>query len=426
MDNPGNPSLMEIPKGRILSLSSRLWEMEGRCGPKSLTIVIPALNEEDAIGHTIERCLAARESIIRNTPIREVAIIVVSDGSTDRTAEIALSYESVDVIAYEKNLGYGAAIKRGFSKASSDLLCFLDADGTCDPEYFVDLCNAAINDSADLVLGSRMHKQSRMPGLRWLGNRMFAAMASYLSGKKIIDTATGMRVIRKDALPKLYPLPTGLHFTPAMTFRALVSDLLVRELPVPYHERTGRSKLSILPDGLRFFFAIIEIALCYCPLKFFGSTSALLLLVALCYSIAPAWDYIIRDIIGGNFIYRQIVINTFFLAGLLTLSIGVVAERVAAALNGNNRRHSALGRLVLRLCSTRKMLVVGSALIFIGVFSNIGGLAEYLITRHVSYHWGALSMGSLCVLAGLQFTAMGIFELLVNRILERTNGNKGH
>ncbi len=426
MDNPGNASLMAIPRGRILSLSPQLKQKEGRFVPKSLTIVIPALNEEDAIGNTIERCLAARESIINKTPVREVAIIVVSDGSTDRTAEIARSYESVDVIAYEKNLGYGAAIKCGFSKASSDLLCFLDADGTCDPEYFVDLCNTAINDSADLVLGSRMHKESKMPGLRWLGNRMFAAMASYLSGKKIIDTATGMRVIRKDALRKLYPLPTGLHFTPAMTLRALVSDLLVREVPVPYHERTGRSKLRVLRDGLRFFFAIIEIALCYCPLKFFGSTSALLLLVALCYSIDPVWSYSIQHIIGENLIYRQIVINTFFLAGLLTLSIGVVAERVAAALNGNNRPHSALGRLVLRLCSTRKMLVAGSGLIFFGVISNIGGLAEYLMTRHVSYHWGVLSMGSLCVLAGLQFTAMGIFELLVNRILQRTNGNTGN
>jgi len=425
MDNPGNFSSMAIPEGRILS--SRLREMEGRSVPKSLTIVIPALNEEDAIGDTIERCLAARESIIRNTPIHEVAIIVVSDGSTDRTAEIALSYESVDVIAYKTNLGYGAAIKGGFAKASSDLVCFLDADGTCDPEYFVDLCNAAINDSADLVLGSRMHKDSKMPGLRRFGNRMFAATASYLSGKKIVDTATGMRVIRKDALPKLYPLPTGLHFTPAMTLRALVSDLLIRELPVPYHERTGRSKLSILHDGLRFFFAIIEIALCYCPLKFFGCASTLLWLVAVCYSIDPAWNYIIQHIIGENFMYRQIVINTFFLAGLLTLSIGVIAERVAAALNGNDRRHSVLGRLVLRLCSTRKMLVAGFALIFIGVFSNISGIAEYLMTRHVSYHWGVVSIGSLFVLAGLQFTAMGIFELLINRILERNaNGNKGN
>ena len=422
MDNPGNFSSMAIPEGYVLS--SRLREMGGRSVPKSLTIVIPALNEEDAIGDTIERCLAARKSIIRNTPIREVAIIVVSDGSTDRTAEIALSYESVDVIAYETNVGYGAAIKGGFAKASSDLVCFLDADGTCDPEYFVDLCNAAIDDSADLVLGSRMHKDSKMPGLRRFGNRMFAATASYLSGKKIIDTATGMRVIRKDALPKLYPLPTGLHFTPAMTLRALVANLLIRELPVPYHERTGRSKLNILPDGLRFFLAIIEIALCYCPLKFFGPASILLWLAALCYSIDPAWNYITQHIIGENFIYRQIAINTFFLAGLLTLSIGVVAERVAAALNGNDRRHSALGRLVLRLCSTIKMLVVGTVLIFIGVFGNIGGLAEYLMTGRVSYHWGVFSIGSLFVLAGLQFTAMGIFELLINRILERNANGK--
>lgn len=73
------------------------------------------------------------------------------------------------------------------------------------------------------------------------------------------------------------------------------------------------------------------------------------------------------------------------------------------------------------------MLVTGSVLIFAGVFSNINGITEYLMTRHVSYHWGALSMGSMCVLAGLQFTALGIFELLVNRILERnTNGDKGN
>ena len=420
-------SLTAIPERPILSLNSRLGQKDGRSVPQSLTIVIPALNEEDAIGDTIERCLAAKESILRNTTIREVEIIVVSDGSTDRTAEIAFSYEFVNVIAYEKNLGYGAAIKHGFSKASSDLLCFLDADGTCDPEYFVDLCNAAINDSADLVLGSRMHKESRMPALRWFGNRVFAAMASYLSGKKIIDTATGMRVIRKEALAKLYPLPTGLHFTPAMTLRAMVSDLLIRELPVPYHERTGRSKLSILRDGLRFFLAIIEIALCYCPLKFFGAATIMLWLVALCYSIDPIWNYIFQHIIGENFVYRQIAINTFFLAGLLTLSIGVIAEHATAALNGNKRSHSALGRLVLRLCSTRKMLVAGSVSIFIGVFGNISGLTEYLMTRHVSYHWGVVSLGSLCVLAGLQLTAMGIFQLLIDRILERnTNGYKGN
>jgi glycosyltransferase involved in cell wall biosynthesis len=417
---------METPRKQILPLTPRLGQKEGRSVPRSLTIVIPAYNEEEAIGDIIERCLAARESIIRKTPIQEVEIIVVSDGSTDRTTEIALSYESVDVIAYENNLGYGAAIKLGFSKASGDLLCFLDADGTCDPEYFVDLCNACIMDSADLALGCRINKESRMPRLRRLGNLTYAAVASYLSGRKISDTATGMRVLRRDAIPKLYPLPTGLHFTTAMTFQAMVSNLVIRELPIPYYERTGRSKLNILRDGLRFFLAIIEIALCYCPLKFFGSASALLSLVAVCYSIGPAWNSVVRHMVGGNLIYRQIAINTFFLAGLATLSIGVVAERVTAALNGNNRRHSALGRFVLWLCSTRKMMAAGSVLIIIGFLSNFSGLIEYLMTRHISYHWAVLSLGSLFVLAGLQLTAMGIFELLVNRILERNStGNKG-
>jgi len=288
--------------------------------PSSLSIIIPAFNEEDAIENTLERCLAARDSIIRNTHINTVEIIVVSDGSTDRTAEIASSYESIVVIAYENNQGYGAAIKLGFSKASGELVGFMDADGTCDPEYFVELCNVAIDESADMVMGCRMHKESKMPGLRWLGNRMYAALVSYLSGRRIRDTATGMRVLRKDALRKLYPLPTGLHFTPAMTFRAIVAKLTICELSMPYDERTGRSKLKILRDGLRFFMSIIEIALCFCPLKFFGCTSILFFLAALAYSLGPVWNLVVQHISQDNFIYRQIAINTFVLAGLLTLS----------------------------------------------------------------------------------------------------------
>jgi glycosyltransferase involved in cell wall biosynthesis len=420
--NKSNPASAGFSDGRVLPFVPRTHQGRQDAVPKSLSIIIPALNEEAAIGKTIERCLAAKAAIIQNTPIGEVEIIVVSDGSTDLTGEIARSYESVHVIEYEENRGYGAAIKLGFSKGSSDLVGFLDADGTCDPESFVGLCKKAVEESADMVMGSRMHKKSKMPGLRWIGNRMYAALVSYLSGKKISDTATGIRVLRRDSLAKLYPLPTGLHFTPAMTFRALVAGLVVREMPVPYHERTGRSKLHVMRDGLRFLMSIIEIALCFCPLKFFGCTSALFFLAALLYSLDPAWDLIVRHVFQNNFIYRQIAINTFFLAALLMLSIGVVAERVAAALNGNCRHHSALGRMVLRLCSTRKMVVVGACFIVLGIILNIGALTEYLTTRQISCHWGFISVGSLIMLSGMQFAAMGIFELLVTRIVER-NGN---
>ena len=193
--------------------------------PRSLTIVIPALNEEEAIGDTIQKCLDARGWIQRETPVSDVEIIVVSDGSTDRTAEIAQSFKDVKVIVHFSNLGYGAAIKSGFAEARGDLLAFLDADGTCDPRLFVNLCRACLEKSADVVVGSRINDESRMPLLRRLGNAFFARLVSWLAGTRITDTASGMRVLRREALKKLLPLPTGLHFTPAMTCRALTQKL---------------------------------------------------------------------------------------------------------------------------------------------------------------------------------------------------------
>ena len=88
-----------------------------RCArPNSLTIVIPAFNEEKGIGGTIERCMAARPELVRRTAISDVELVVVSDGSTDATADIARSYSGVSVIASPHNLGYGAALKLGFEK----------------------------------------------------------------------------------------------------------------------------------------------------------------------------------------------------------------------------------------------------------------------------------------------------------------------
>jgi len=130
-----------------------------------LTIVIPALNEEAAIGATIERCLDARREIVDQSPVDDVEIIVVSDGSTDRTAEIASGYGDVRVIVFETNRGYGAAIKKGFEEGSGDLVGFLDADGTCDPQFFATLCRALIDEQAttakprpDMPEGSASHK----------------------------------------------------------------------------------------------------------------------------------------------------------------------------------------------------------------------------------------------------------------------------
>jgi hypothetical protein len=158
--------------------------------PRVLTIVIPALDEEDAIGDTIRRCLDARDHIIASSPADEVEIIVVSDGSSDRTEEIAKSFEEVKVLVFEVNRGYGAAIKCGWEHGRGDLLAFLDGDGTCDPNFFADLCSALEEQGADLALGSRMGPESRMPIIRAIGNSFFSWLLSALSKQFVKDTAT--------------------------------------------------------------------------------------------------------------------------------------------------------------------------------------------------------------------------------------------
>ena len=103
-----------------------------------LSIIIPAYNEENAIAEIIERCLRERENIVRETPVEEVEIIVVNDGSSDKTAEIAKQFKEISLINFAKNRGYGAAIKSGFEKAEGDIVSFLDADGTCDPNILLE------------------------------------------------------------------------------------------------------------------------------------------------------------------------------------------------------------------------------------------------------------------------------------------------
>lgn len=392
--------------------------------PRSLTIVVPALNEEEAIGSTIERCLSARSSLQEHTPIKEVEIIVVSDGSTDRTPEIARSYESVRVIEYEKNRGYGAAIKQGFADGKGDMLGFLDADGTCDPEYFVDLCNHAIEKDADVVVGSRMTPKSKMPAIRRFGNKLYAILLSFLSNRKISDTASGMRVIRREALSKLYPLPDGLHFTPAMTCKSVFQDgLTIQELPISYQERVGRSKLNIFKDGIRFLSVITETALTYRPFTFFCGAAALLFLMAFLLGAQPVWTYLHERKIPDSFIFRLITINTLAFAGFLLLSIGIVADRVATAMNGSTSKRRFITRLLTSFCTSRRLLIAGIIPLFSGVALNYRPILDYLLTRHISHHWIYVSVGSLLVLTGLQLIALGVFELLISRIIER-NGNK--
>src|SRR6266498_1676699 len=234
-----------------------------------LSVVIPAYNEENGIAEIASRVLAV-EPALKKVGVERLELLVVDDGSMDRTADVAAGISGVCLIRHPKNKGYGAALKTGFSKASGELIGFLDADGTYPPEYFPQLCQAALK-GTDLVIGSRMAgEDSRMPFTRRVGNFFFANLLTLLSRQKVTDSASGMRVFKREILEHIYPLPDGLNLTPVMSTRALHEGIITGEIPIPYSERLGRSKLSVIRDGRIFLESMIWTVLSYNPVRILG------------------------------------------------------------------------------------------------------------------------------------------------------------
>jgi glycosyltransferase involved in cell wall biosynthesis len=375
-------------------------------GTPMLTIVIPALNEEDAIGSTIQRCLDARERIRQVGRVRDVEIIVVSDGSTDRTAEIATEIAArepaISVIVFERNRGYGAAIKEGFARGRGELVSFLDADGTCDPNYFGELCQVIQAEHAAVALGSRMQPGNQMPRLRRLGNTLYALLLGSLSGKDVSDTASGMRVLRRDALDALYPLPDGLHFTPAMSARAVMSDQAIVEIPMAYAERVGESKLRVVRDGFRFLFAIRDAVLLYHPSRVFGLLAALAVLTGVILSSHPVELYVRSGRLEEWMIYRLLLCGFLFSTAFTLICSGVLADRVLSLVY-RRRQTSFLNALFDRIFHGARLVAIALTAVALAVALVWGGLIEYVTTGHVTIHWSrplvAVSLLQIAVLA---------------------------
>ncbi len=375
---------------------------------RSLSIVVPALNEEETIGATLQRCLDARQEICQTAKIESVEVIAVSDGSTDRTAEVARGFDDVKVIVFDKNRGYGAAIKEGFRQGSGDLVGFLDADGTCDPRYFARMCKIALEQDADIVLGSRLGPDTEMPLLRRVGNRFYAVILGILCGKFVTDTASGMRVIRRAVLDRLYPLPDGLHFTPAMSARALLNGLRVVELPMKYKERVGTSKLSVLRDGVRFFRVIIEGVLCYRPERVFLFLFVFCFLLGLLLAIYPMEFYLKNARLEEWMIYRFLACFLLGAIGFLSVCSAALANRMATL---GPRRLEAEGfwaALFGRVFSGTPLATITILALVASLLLVWPGIVEYVSSGHVAVHWSRVVVGAFGILMAAQAIATGI------------------
>ena len=382
--------------------------MSDRPGAPSLTIVIPALNEEAAIGDTLRRCLGARAAIQQEAGLNALEIIVVSDGSTDRTAEIARGFDEVQVVVFETNRGYGAAIKEGFRRGKGSLLGFLDADGTCDPLTFAPLCRAAVSQGADIALGSRLGRGSRMPWVRRVGNRMYAFILGLLCGRFITDTASGMRVLRRSALDRLYPLPDGLHFTPAMSSRALMNGLRIQEIPMTYEERVGSSKLSVFRDGVRFLRVIIESVLCYRPERIFLSGFALCFLVSALLSAYPIEFYMANRRLEEWMIYRFVVCFLLGATGCLLVCASALATRMATLGQDRQGQESFWAGIIGLIFTGRVLATLAGASVVISCWLVWPGIVQYFSTGHVEVHWSRVLVAAFGILLAAQALVTGV------------------
>ena len=401
-------------------MSQFLGEPMGEIRERSsiLSVVIPAYNEEDGIAEIIDRVLAVRPALAEMDIGLE--LIVVDDGSSDHTTEIASTRSEARLMCHSINRGYGAALKTGFSAAEGDLLAFLDADGTYPPEHFPDLCRYAL-EGADVVVGSRRSgAASEMPLVRQLGNFLWSNLVSLLSNHRVIDPASGMRIFRQDALERLYPLPDGLNFTPVMSTRAVHEGLHVVEVPIPYKERLGRSKLSVVRDGVLFLQTIIWTALYYNPVRLLGGLGAGI--TALGGLIAVALVAVRLAGIahlgpwGVASAFAMVVLSVI---GLDLFSLGVTFNYLVSLFHKRPVRQGLFGRPIFRVPLDRQFWWMGSLAVIVGfvlgTISLVLGLSGWPIERL----WLYLLGGTMAIVVGVQLVVFWIIVRVLEELSQR-------
>lgn len=234
-----------------------------------VSIVLPAKNESGAVGNTIKQ--------IHSLNLVD-EILVVNDGSTDETQQIA-EEAGAKVISHPYSKGNGAAIKTGAREASGDVIVFMDADGQHDPQDIPRLL-AKIDEGYDLVVGARQKGSQASLG-RGIVNGLYNNLATYMTEHKVEDLTSGFRAVRAEKFREfLYLLPNGFSYPTTSTMAFFRAGYSVAYVPIHAAKRIGKSHIQPLKDGVRFFLIIFKIATLFSPLKMFLPIAVMLFLMA--------------------------------------------------------------------------------------------------------------------------------------------------
>jgi glycosyltransferase involved in cell wall biosynthesis len=231
--------------------------------PPDFSLVIPVYNEEEGILTTLDHLQQAFASLAC-----AYEIIVVNDGSQDRTQALLTSRADIHLIEHERNKGYGAALKTGIRAAQFPTLVITDADGTYPNEQIPALL--ALAPTADMIVGARTGEKVTYSSLRKIPKWFLVRFAEWITKQSIPDLNSGLRVMQKPVVEKfLNILPDTFSFTTTITVAMLTNNYRVRFVPIDYYARTGHSKIKPIRDTLRFVQIILRTGVYFAPLRVF-------------------------------------------------------------------------------------------------------------------------------------------------------------
>ena len=275
---------------------------------REISIIIPVFNEAQNLGPLLDR--------LRSMQLPPNEIIVVDDGSTDGSAEIAIK-GGANVVHHPYRIGNGAAVKSGIRAARGKLLVLMDGDGQHRPEDIPKLLAEA--GRYQMVVGART-KGSKLRVHRYIANHLYNAFASYVTKFKVEDLTSGFRVLkRKDALRFIDLLPNTFSYPSTLTLALLRSGLAIKYVPIQTLYRSGQSKITLITDGIRFLLIITKIATLFSPFRVFLPVSAFFFFTGVGY-------YLYTYITQHRFTNMAVFLLT---TAVIVFMLGLVSEQIA-------------------------------------------------------------------------------------------------
>lgn len=278
------------------------------------SIVIPAYNEGQAIGATLEQ-LCAEPLLV------EAELILVDDGSTDDTAAVAARFDRIRLIRHPVNRGYGAALVTGMQSATRDYVLWMDSDGQHRVTDLIAVARRLVEGNLDYCIGVRDASSYQDPR-RALGKWVLRQVVRLAAGRGVADFNSGLRGFRRSVIRKyLHLLPKGFGASTTTTLIMLERNCHGGEAPISVRPRIGKSSVKQVRDGLRTLTLILRIFLLFKPLHFFGAMGLAMTVTGLGYGL---WSAFVE---GKGFPVLGAVV---FLSGVQTIFLGLVLDQISA------------------------------------------------------------------------------------------------